>query len=147
MDLGQWQEISGRLVGLFPQAPLDERTFGAYFDELRSFDADIVEAAIRAHSHVSKWFPSIAELYQLVQPEQAVRSEVERLPDFTGFAKLTEPEQVARLDAGLAASRGIEGVPQRGREAPWHERIRAALESGRVPEASDGRDAGRGDVG
>lgn len=85
MDLDEWQQVSARLVGLFPQASLQPETFAAYFDELRSYDADVVETAIRLHSRESKWFPTIAELLERIIPEHQVRREWDHL-DFSHAA-------------------------------------------------------------
>ena len=71
-----------------------------------------------SHIETSRWFPSVAELLDLARPEQQVRDAYAQLPDFTGFDKLPEGEQLERLEAGCEASNAVNAqVADRIREA------------------------------
>ena len=127
MTYEQWERVTEILAGLYPAAPSSPQTMLVWFQELEHLDADVAENAIRVHARASKWPPSLAEVLELAGPNQEVRDFYAQLPDFTGFDKLSEGEQLERLEAGCEASNAVNAqVADRIRETtPGRKRVAA----------------------
>lgn len=108
MTYHEWEQIATvEIAGTWPAAPANPQTIPVWYEHLAHLDADVVLAAVRRHAERSKWPPTVAELLDIANPDQEVRDEYARLPDFTGSMELPEAEWVERREAGIEASRRV----------------------------------------